>query len=388
MIVKMKVIYLVLIFFLFQCFNVYADAKISNYQDYKITKKKFDLTEISAGFNYPWGMTFIDDVNLLITEKKGKLFKFNVNSKLKEEVNHNLKIVAIGQGGLLDVLYHDDHVYFSYSHKIDKKFSSTAIAKGKLVNNSIKNLKVIFIANPKIKYSDIHYGSRLAIKDNYLFASIGERGKGMIAQDPTKHPGSIIRINLDGSIPNDNPKFVDRPNWLPEIYQIGVRNPQGMTLSPFNNQIYISNHGAMGGDFIGVISNSGNYGWKKVGWGGKNYSGTKIGDGEPFKEEFDKPIISWVPSIAPSNIQFYNGKIFADWKEDLLVTSLKFQMLIKLKIKNNKIEDEEIILRSCRKHKKPCHKIGRIRDIEIDKSGNIYIITDELNSSLWKINKN
>ena len=114
MIGKMKVIYLVLIFFLFQCFNVYADAKISNYQDYKITKKKFDLTEISAGFNYPWGMTFIDDVNLLITEKKGKLFKFNVNSKLKEEVNHNLKIVAIGQGGLLDVLYHDDHVYFSY----------------------------------------------------------------------------------------------------------------------------------------------------------------------------------------------------------------------------------------------------------------------------------
>ena len=272
----------------------------------KLQKKKFDLTEISAGFNYPWGMTFIDDVNLLITEKKGKLFKFNVNSKLKEEVNHNLKIVAIGQGGLLDVLYHDDHVYFSYSHKIDKKFSSTAIAKGKLVNNSIKNLKVIFIANPKIKYSDIHYGSRLAIKDNYLFASIGERGKGMIAQDPTKHPGSIIRINLDGSIPNDNPKFVDRPNWLPEIYQIGVRNPQGMTLSPFNNQIYISNHGAMGGDFIGVISNSGNYGWKKVGWGGKNYSGTKIGDGEPFKEEFDQPLISWVPSIAPSNIQFYD----------------------------------------------------------------------------------
>ena len=386
--IKMKVLFSILIFYLFHYSYVFAEVKFSNYKNYKNTKINFKLEEISEDFNYPWGMTFIDDENILITEKKGKLFKVNLNSKLKEEINHNLKIIAIGQGGLLDVLYHEDYIYFSYSHKIDKQFSSTAIARGNLINNSIKNLQVIFIANPKIKYSDVHFGSRLAVKDNYLFASIGERGKGIIAQDPTQHPGSIIRINLDGSIPQDNPKFIDKPNWLPEIYQIGVRNPQGMTLSPFDNQIYISNHGAMGGDFIGVVSNSGNYGWNKVGWGGKNYSGTKIGDGEPFKEEFDKPIISWVPSIAPSNIQFYNGKIFADWKEDLLVTSLKFQMLIKLKIKNNKIEDEEIILRSCRKHKKPCHKIGRIRDIEIDKSGNIYIITDELNSSLWKINKN
>ena len=381
----MKVFFSILIFYLFQSSNVFSDVKFSDYKNYKITKKNFQIEEILKGLSYPWGMTFIDQETLLITEKKGILYKVNINTKIKEIIDHDLKIVAIGQGGLLDVLYHDGYVYFSYSHQIDKKFSSTAIARGNLINNSIKNLEVIFISNPKIKYSDVHFGSRLAIKDNYLFASIGERGEGMIAQDPTSHLGSIVRIHLDGSIPDKNPKFVKKPSWLPEIYQIGVRNPQGMTLSPFNNQIYISNHGAKGGDFIGLVSHSGNYGWKEIGWGGKNYIGSKIGDGEAFKKKFDKPLISWIPSIAPSNIQFYNGNMFKNWKGDLLVTSLKFNMIIKLEIKNNKVINEEIILRGCKKHKDPCHKIGRIRDIEIDKSGGMYIITDEQESSLWKI---
>ena len=209
----------------------------------------------------------------------------------------------------------------------------------------------------------------------------------MIAQDSSSHPGSIIRIHLDGSIPKDNPKFTSQPSWLPEIYQIGIRNPQGMTLSPFDNNVYISNHGAKGGDFIGIVNPAGNFGWKTIGWGGTNYSGFKIGDGEPFKDGFDKPLLSWVPSIAPSNIQFYNSNMFKNWRGDLLITSLKFRMLIKLKIENSKIIHEEIIMRGCKMFKSPCHKIGRLRDIEIDKEGSIYILTDEPKSSLWKITK-
>jgi len=287
---------------------------------------------------------------------------------------------------VLDVLYYNNYIYFTYSHNRGDWYSSTAIARGKLINDNIIDTEILLIAEPKINQG-YHFGSRIVIKDNYLFASFGERGEGMIAQDPTSHPGSIIRINLDGSIPKDNPKFTNQPSWLPEIYQIGVRNPQGMTLSPFDSEIYISNHGAKGGDFIGTVNEGGNYGWKVIGWGGTNYSFSKIGDGEPFKEEYDKPLISWVPSIAPSNIQFYNGNMFEDWKGDLLVTSLKFHMLIKLEIKNNKVVNEEIIFRGCKIHKEPCHKIGRIRDIEIDKSGGIYIITDEPESSLWKFSK-
>ena len=382
----MKVFFSILIFYLFQSFNVFADVKFSNYKDYEITKINFQLEEISKGLNYPWGMTFIDEDNFLITEKSGRLLKINISTGEQFEISHELNIFTVRQGGLLDVLYHNNYVYFTYSHLRDDFYGNSAIARGKLINNKIIDTEILLIAEPKLQ-TTIHFGSRIIIKDNYLFASFGERGEGMIAQDPTSHPGSIIRINLDGSIPKDNPKFTNQPSWLPEIYQIGIRNPQGMTLSPFDSEIYISNHGAKGGDFIGTVNEGGNYGWKVIGWGGTNYSFSKIGDGEPFKEEYDKPLISWVPSIAPSNIQFYNGNMFEDWKGDLLVTSLKFHMLIKLEIKNSKIVNEEIIFQGCRIHKEPCHKIGRIRDIEIDKSGSIYIITDEPESSLWKFFK-
>ena len=359
----MKVFFSILIFYLFQSFNAFADVKFSDYKDYEITKINFQLEEISKGLNYPWGMTFIDEENFLITEKNGRLLKINISNGEQIEISHDLNILTGSQGGLLDVLYYNNYIYFTYSHNRGDWYSSTAIARGKLINDNIIDTDILLIAEPKINQG-YHFGSRIVIKDNYLFASFGERVRGMIAQDPTT-----------------------KPSWLPEIYQIGVRNPQGMALSLFNSEIYISNHGAKGGDFIGTVNEGGNYGWKVIGWGGTNYSFSKIGDGEPFKEEYDKPLLSWVPSIAPSNIQFYNGNMFEDWKGDLLVTSLKFHMLIKLEIKNNKVVNEEIIFRGCKIHKEPCHKIGRIRDIEIDKSGSIYIITDEQESSLWKFSK-
>ena len=376
----------ILIIIILFCINALAEVKISDYKDYKFSKTNFQFEEISKGLNYPWGMTFIDDENLLITEKSGRLLKINISTGEQFEISHELNVLTGSQGGLLDVLYNNNYVYFTYSHNRGYWYSSTAIARGKLISDNIIGTETLLIAEPKINKS-IHFGSRIIIKDNYLFASLGERGRGMIAQDPTTHPGSIIRIHLDGSVPSDNPKFIDQPTWLPEIYQIGVRNPQGMTLSPFDHNIYISNHGAKGGDFVGLVNFGGNYGWKVIGWGGENYFGTKIGDGEPFKEEYDKPLLSWIPSIAPSNIQFYNGNMFEDWKGDLLVTSLKFNMLIKLKIENNKVANEEIIFRGCKLYKEPCYNIGRIRDIEIDKSGGIYIITDEPQSSLWRLFK-
>tara|TARA_B100001123_G_scaffold86756_1_gene99675 strand:+ start:676 stop:1830 length:1155 start_codon:yes stop_codon:yes gene_type:complete len=382
----MKVFFLILIWSLFQFFNAFADVKFSDYKNYKITKINFQLEEILKGLNYPWGMSFIDDENLLITEKNGRLLKVNIVNGKQIEIGHELNIFTGRQGGLLDVLYHNKYVYLTYSQLHDDGYGSSAIARGKLFNNKIIDTEILLSAEPKLK-TTVHFGSRIAIKHNHLFASFGERGEGMIAQDPKSHPGSIVRIHLDGSIPEDNPKFTNQPTWLPEIYQIGVRNPQGMTLSPFDNEIYISNHGAKGGDFIGIVNVGGNYGWKVIGWGGKNYFGTKIGDGEAFKEEYDKPLLSWVPSIAPSNIQFYHGNMFEAWTEDLLVTSLKFYMLIKLEIENKKIINEEVILRGCKMHEEPCHNIGRMRDIEIDKSGSIYIITDEPDSSLWKISK-
>ena len=208
-----------------------------------------------------------------------------------------------------------------------------------------------------------------------MFITAGERGEGMIAQDPTRHPGSIIRINLDGSIPIDNPKFRGKKDWLPEIFQIGVRNPQGMALSPFDNKIYISNHGAKGGDWFGVAKFGENYGWKILGWGGTNYSGTKIGP--KWKPGFTKAIKYWVPSIAVSAITIYKGNEFKEWNGDALITSLKDQSLRKIKFNKDKFIKEEIIFKD---------KIGRIRDIKIKKStGEILLLSD--NGDLWRMFK-
>ena len=320
----------------------------------------------------PWGSTFIDQNNILITEKGGVIKLVNIKSKDINLIKHNLNFLEHGQGGLLDILFNNNFIYVSYSENRGNWKTSTSIAKAKFDN---KNLifKNIFQANPPID-SGYHFGSRLAIKGNYLFASAGERGQGMIAQDPTKHPGSIIRINLDGSIPEDNPKFTGKSEWLPEIYQIGIRNPQGLVVSPFDNKIYMSNHGAKGGDWFGEVKKSENYGWKILGWGGKNYSGLPIGP--KWKPGFTKAIKYWVPSIATSAITIYKGNEFKDWNGHALVTSLKDQSLRKLIFKNKKEVKEEIIFKG---------KIGRIRDIQVHpENGKIFFLAGD---SLWLMEK-
>ena len=201
----------------------------------------------------------------------------------------------------------------------------------------------------------------------------------MIAQDVSNHPGSIIRINLDGSIPEDNPKFTSNPDWLPEVYQIGVRNPQGMAVSPFTNKIYISNHGAKGGDFFGEVKFGENYGWKHIGWGGTNYIGTKIGDGSAWKPGFTKPLWTWTPSIAVSNIVIYDGGAFPQWKGDVLVTSLKFKTLYKLKFENDIVREQEVIFED---------RIGRIRDLEVNSKGELFLIDSSGSASLWELKHN
>ena len=349
-------VFFILLFFIFS--NI-ANAK-------NFTFKKL------ADFKDPWGSTFVDVNHILVTEKGGKIKLINIVNKNISLINHNLNFIEYGQGGLLDILFNKDFVYISYSENRGNWKTSTSIARA-VFNNKKLIFKNIFQANPPID-SGYHFGSRLAIKDDLLYASAGERGKGMIAQDPTQHPGSIIRIHLDGSIPKDNPKFINRPDWLPEIYQIGIRNPQGLTLSPFDKKIYMSNHGARGGDWFGEAKKGENYGWKILGWGGKNYSGIPIGP--KWKPGFTKAIQYWVPSIATSAITIYKGDEFGEWNGHALITSLKDQSLRKLKFKNTSNVKEEIIFKD---------KIGRIRDIQIHPvNGKIYFLAG---NSLWLMEK-
>ncbi|MFL2897362.1 MAG: PQQ-dependent sugar dehydrogenase [Candidatus Pelagibacter sp.] len=348
---------IIIILFIFLCTNLEAT--------------EFSLKKI-LNLNEPWGSTFLSENEFLITEKSGKIKLINLKTKEISEIDHNLNVIEYGQGGLLDILFKNNTVWVSYTENIGNYKTTTSIARGIFDKQRIE-FNNIFQAYPAID-SPYHFGSRLAIKNDYLFASVGERGQGMIAQDATKHPGSIIRIHLDGKIPKDNPKFIDKKDWLPEIFQIGVRNPQGLTLSPFDRKIYISNHGAKGGDWFGEVKKGENYGWKILGWGGTNYSGTKIGP--KWKPGFTKAIKYWVPSIATSAITIYKGNEFNEWNGQALITSLKDMSLRKIDFRNLENVKEEIIFE---------RKIGRIRDIQVHpKNGKIYFLSKE---SLWIMEK-
>ena len=354
----MKIYYLVIIFI----FNF----SIAIAEDFKLIKITDDLKS-------PWSLSSINQNEALITEKSGNIIHINIQKIELQNIKHNLKVLDHGQGGLLDVLFKDQDVYISYSENRGNGTSSTSVAKGKLNQNNIK-FQNIFRAEPPIE-SKYHFGSRLVIKNKHLFITVGERGKGMIAQDASKHPGSIIRINLDGSIPKNNPKFKNKKDWLPEIFQIGVRNPQGMALSPFYNKVYLSNHGAKGGDWFGAANYGQNYGWKILGWGGKNYSGTKIGP--KWKPGFTKAIKYWVPSIAVSAIAIYKGEEFKEWNGDALITSLKDQSFRKIKFQENEFINEDIIFKG---------NIGRIRDVKIQpNTGKLFFLSDD--GYLWKMEK-
>ena len=380
--------YLLLVLFLIP--NVLlADASIEDYRKYNTTKTKFNLQKTAKGLENPWALTFIDKKNIVVTEKDGGLYRINVLTGEKQKIKHNIPHIGYdggGQGGLLDVYFNpsDGYTYFTYSHKSSKltrskqlsKKSSTAIARGRLVENEIKDFEILLIAKPEF-LENRHYGSRIAIKGDDLFSSFGERGQGMISQDPSKHPGSIIRIKTDGEIPQDNPRFKEKKEWLPEIYVIGVRNPQGIAISPHDDEVYFSSHGPRGGDHIGEVQFGSNYGWKDIAWGGREYYGLGIGDAS-FKDKYKKPLISWVPSMGTSSIQFYAGKTFPEWQGDLLVASLNGQSLIRLDLENSKIVAKEIIFKD---------KIGRIRDFKIDYNGDIYLISDSSESYLWKLSK-
>jgi len=332
----------------------------------------FNVSAFSSNFkleklldlNVPWSLTFISSDEVLISEKEGEIILANIKNKTQKKIRHNLNFKVHGQGGLLEILKHQDEIFICYAENRGDGKTSTSIAKANFSRENL-NFRNIFQADPAID-SGLHFGCRIVIKDGHLYAGPGERGGGNIAQDPKNHIGKIIRINLDGTSPIDNPKFKGKDNWLPEIFQLGVRNSQGMTIHPMNGKIYISNHGPRGGDFFGEIKSGENYGWEIWCWGGRNYNTSFCGGTDKWDSRFTKPLYSWTPSIAVSAIQIYKGNEFNEWNNQILITSLKDKSLRKLEfLKDNEIGKETILF---------MEKIGKIRDIKIGSDGKIYLL--------------
>lgn len=316
----------------------------------------------------PWGMAFLPDGSILITEKSGKLIHFKDGAKTV--VNNSPAVYNRGQGGLLDIVLHPDYenngwIYISYaSEEGDEKGGHTAIMRAKLQGNSLTDNQVLYKATPNTTGGN-HFGSRIAFdNDGYLYFSIGERGEQDVnPQDLTRDGGKVYRLNADGSVPSDNP-FVNTPGAKTAIYSYGHRNPQGMVKNPVTGAIWANEHGPQGGDEINIVQKGKNYGWPLVTYG-VNYSGTPISD-KTEMEGVENPIHYWVPSIAPSGMTFVTSDRYPAWKGNLLIGSLKFQYLERLELK-----DEKVIYRE-----KLMADIGRVRDVRQAPDGFIYVAVE------------
>lgn len=336
------------------------------------------MIELATGLDQPWGMAFLPDGGILITEKPGTLRRFSNGQLQAEHISGLPAIVQHGQGGLMDIALHPDFannrwVYLSYA-AADDTGVGTEVGRGKLEGNALSNWQTLFRLQPKTSKKQ-HFGARLVFdRDGYLFITLGDRGQRKRAQNLNDHAGSIIRLYDDGRIPRDNP-FVDHDAARPEIYSYGHRNQQGAALHPQTGQLWTHEHGPQGGDELNAIQPGANYGWPLITYGKEYGSGFSIGEGTE-KPGITPPLYHWVPSIAPSGMTFYSGNKFPDWQGNLLIGSLKFQMLVRLEMKGEHVIREHRLLKN---------RLGRIRDVRQGPDGYIYLLTDASEGKLVRL---
>jgi len=323
---------------------------------------------IVDGIDIPWGMDFINETEFLVTDKKGILY--HVKNGVKTEVSGLPKVYVRGQGGLLDVALHPNFksnkiVYLAISVNLEgDEGGNTAIYSGTFEKFKINNMKLLYKAVPNTKKGQ-HFGSRIVFDDKgHLFFGVGDRGnRDVNPQDIKNDGGKIYRLNLDGSIPDDNP-FFNKQGAKKAVYSYGNRNPQGLIFHPITGELWEHEHGPKGGDEINIIEKGKNYGWPVITYG-INYSGTSITDKREMPG-MEQPLYYWVPSIAPSGMAFSTSDIYKDWKGDLFVGSLKFKYLERLVIRDKKVIKREKIL----------DEIGRVRNVKEGPDGYLYIGVD------------
>ena len=342
-------------------------------------RNDLDLVTIAAGLEHPWGMAFLPDGRVLVTERPGRLRIVERDGKTGPSIAGVPAVDAKGQGGLLDVALDPGFaknrlVYLSYTEPREGG-NGTSVARGVLEGGSLAGVQVVFRQQPAMQ-GGYHFGSRLVFaRDGRLFVTLGERNIGRAqAQTLDNTLGKIVRINPDGSIPPDNP-FVGRQGALPEIWSYGHRNVQGAALNPVTGELWANEHGPKGGDELNRVLPGRNYGWPTVSYG-TEYSGGKISDGGTAPG-IEPPVHYWVPSIATSGLMFYTGAQFPAWRGSAFVGGLKSQQLVRLRLDGDRVVEEERLLRGVVKE--------RVRDVEQGPDGYIYLLTDEDNGRLLRL---
>lgn len=350
-----------------------ADGQAGTYTS---MQHRFQLLKVVEGLAYPWGLAFLPDGSMLVTERQGRLRRVVSGQLDPQPVAGVPPVYAAGQGGLLDVALHPRFaenrlVYLSYAGT-GTGGAATTVARGRLVGNRLENVEEIYVASPR-STGVRHFGSRLLFADGYLFVTAGDRGHPDRAQALDDPAGSVLRLHDDGRVPKDNP-FIAQPGARPEIYTYGNRNPQGMGWEKKTGRIYIVEHGPKGGDELNLVRPGVNYGWPVITYG-RSYLGPRIGEGT-HKKGMAQPVHYWVPSISPSGLMVYDGKHFPAWRSSVFTGALSGRLLARLEIRQGKVTQEERLLEDWGE---------RIRDVRQGPDGLIYLLTDGPDGMLLRL---
>ncbi|MFQ3584912.1 MAG: PQQ-dependent sugar dehydrogenase [Cyanobacteriota bacterium] len=345
------------------------------------TEQPFRVTALANGLEHPWGMAFLPDGSILVTERPGRLRLVTSNGLDPQPIAGVPEVVARGQGGLLDVVLHPEYdengwIYLAYSaaETPGSAAAGTRVARARLGPEGLYDLEVIFDMARKTPAGQ-HFGARLAFdEDGLLYIATGDRGEPDRAQDLGDHAGKVLRLTDSGGIPADNP-FVNQAGALPEVYTYGNRNIQGLTRHPETGAIWFHEHGPRGGDEINILAPGVNYGWPLISHG-REYTGDPVGEGRSEAPGLASPLLHWTPSIAPSGMTFYTGEAFPEWQGNLFVGALAGQHLARLQLEGDQIVAEERLLEGA---------VGRIRDVRQGPDGLLYLLTDAPNGSLLRL---
>jgi aldose sugar dehydrogenase len=336
----------------------------------------FRVVRVAGALSHPWSMAFLPDGGILVTERAGRLLLLSGGSA--RQVSGLPEIRAGGQGGLLDLALHPEYerngwLYFSYTAGRGAELG-TRVARARIAGTRLADLQVLYTQEPGSS-STIHFGSRLAFSsDGSLLVSLGERGNRDRAQDLRDSAGSVLRLTDDGRVPPGNP-FAGRGDALAEIWTWGHRNPQGLTVQPETGLIWEVEHGPQGGDELNLLQPGRNYGWPVI-THGREYSGAKVGDGLTEKPGMEQPKAWWVPSISPSGMVFYTGSAFPSWKGNLFIGALSGQQLRRVVLEGTRVVRQEVLLKN---------NLGRIRDVRQGPKGSIWLLTDEEQGGLYRL---
>ena len=358
------------------CFSALAQDKAQFVQS---EKHAFRISSLVTGLENPWSVAFLPDGRFLITERAGRLRLVSSDFKLDPKPIDGLpEVISHGQGGLFDVVLHPQYaqngwIYWAYNAPGPGGWG-TALARGKLQGQRMTDVQVLFSMQPKTR-SGFHFGGRIVFDQaGFVYLTLGDRGDKDRAQKLDDHAGSVIRLHDDGRVPDNNP-FVKRAGALAEKWTLGNRNMQGAALHPQTGELWTHEHGPQGGDELNVMRSGLNYGWPVITYGVNYGLGTKIGEGQE-KPGMVQALKVWVPSIAPSGMAFVSGSQFPQWQGSLLIGALRGQMLVRLTLDGEKVVSEERLFQG---------RPGRIRDVRMGPDGLVYLLTDDVQGALLRI---